>query len=84
MVSAQRMPQLKLGEELLEDAILEDLLRDLEEAKARLADAKGYVDDRIDLLTIERDIEGVYRVGPYRLRVSRKRSWSFAEVKKKA
>jgi hypothetical protein len=79
----QYRPQLRLGEEMLEDATLEDALRELEEAKARLVDAKGYVEDRIDQLATMNDIEGEYRVGPYRLKITRKRSWGFSVVKAK-
>lgn len=63
-------PQLALDEEPLQDGTLESLLEDLAEAKTRLSDAKGFLDDYLDTLTLD----GKYRCGRFRVVVAQRRT----------
>lgn len=80
MVAATKIgPQLRLGEELLDNPDLLALLEERAEAKTRYEDARGYLEDYIEQ---HGPYEGEYRVGPYRLRLSSKRSPSVTVPKK--
>lgn len=72
-------PQLAIDEQALEDGTLESLLEDLDEAKARLKDAKAYLDDYLDRLTLD----GKYRVGRWRLVVEQRRRLGISVPKPK-
>lgn len=76
----QYRPQLRLDEQPLVDAVLEELLHDVERAKAQLVDAKGYVEDYLD----QNGIVGEYRCGPYRFTVKTKRGWTLSVPKAKS
>ena len=76
----QYRPQLRLDEQPLVDAVLEELLHDVERAKAQLVDAKGYVEDYLD----QAGIVGEYRCGPDRFTVKNKRGWTLSVPKAKS
>ncbi len=71
-------PQLRFGEQLLEDATLEQMLEERATAQVALENAKGYVDDYLDQL----DLEGEYRVGRFRVKVGSRRTLSVTVPKK--
>lgn len=73
-------PQLRLGEEPLEDSTLESLLLDVEEAKVALADCRGRLDDYLDRLQIA---DGEYRTGKFRVVAETKRTHRFTTPKPK-
>lgn len=72
-------PQLAIDEQPLEDGTLESLLEDLADAKERLKDAKAYLDDYLDRLTLD----GKYRVGRWRLVVTMRRALGLSMPKPK-
>lgn len=72
-------PQLALDETALEDGTLESLLEDLDEAKVRLKEARAYLDDYLDRLTLD----GKYRVGRWRIVVAMRRSLGVSVPKPK-
>lgn len=72
-------PQLAMDEEALEDDTLHSLLEELADAKANLTDCRGRLDDYLDRLALD----GIYRVGGFRLKVGQKRTTSISVPKPK-
>lgn len=74
MVSTTRPgPQLRLGEQLLDDSHLLQLLEEREAAKVAYEDARGYLVDYVDS---QEFLPGEYRVGVYRVKVGRRNTLS--------
>lgn len=78
--AVRNTPQLRMGETPLNDGTLESLLEDLEDAKARLTDAKGYLEDYLDQTALT---DGEYRVGRFRVSVETKRKHKVSIPKKR-
>ncbi len=73
-------PQLRLGEEPIEDGTLESLLLDIEEAKQALADCKGRFEDYVAQLAMA---DGEFRIGPFRVAAETKRTHRVSRPKPK-
>ena len=80
MIATTADSQLGMFESPLKDDHLLTLLEDLEAAKAQVEDAKGYLQDYYDQLDL---VDGVYRVGRWKLKVVTKRSIGVSARKQK-